>query len=150
MHASQLLSSLSLLQTCHNLASARQLKLFRHRLEESIHHPRRDLHSKQACHMRASTVSTHQRAIYIALEVPEGILVQANANMRPGTGQRYLLNAWGVPVRLPTLLNKQRSDALCEISAPHAAMVHHAKLCTQAILQACPGALSNLPQGHLL
>lgn len=44
MNASQFLTSLSLLQTRHNLASARQLKLFRHRLEESIHHPWRDLH----------------------------------------------------------------------------------------------------------
>jgi hypothetical protein len=100
--------------------------------------------------VRASTASPLQRATYIALEVPEDILVQANASMRPGTGQRYLLNAWGVPVRLPTLLNKQRSDALCEISAPHAAVVHHAELCTQAVLQACPRALPNLPQGHLL
>ena len=84
----------------------------------------------------------------MALEVPEDIRVQAYATMRPG--RRYLLDAWGVPVRLPMLLNKQCSNALCEISAPHAAMVHHAEFCTQAIIQACPRALPNLPQGHLL
>ena len=61
-----------------------------------------------------------------------------------------LLNAGRIPLGLTPLVDQQRADAFHKVGPGGAAVVHHAELRPEAVRQRLTGALSDLPQGHLL